>query len=282
MKNYTLRFSVILPTYDRCYILWRAIKSVLSQTYPFFELIIVDDGSSDETEKLINIFKDPRIKYFKLKKNRGASGARNFGMEKAIGEFIAYIDSDNLWYDDFLQVMNDSIEKCPDKVLFFSKKNYRLTIVDENGDEQRLRDETTGNKKYFDIKRLWHRRIIIDTNTMCHRKEEVIELGGWDEEIKFWEDWELTLRISKKYPDGFMYLNRALVDYEQKIEIADADKTFAFWESEERKIFEKHEGHPLLTGQTWFPPRVGNRSTLGVIDYLRNKYKSVHRIKNKE
>lgn len=273
-EKYQPVFSVIMPTYNRAHILWRAIQSVLKQTYPFFELLIIDDNSKDKTEELVKLFKDPRIRYFKLSKNRGASAARNFGLKKARGQLIAYLDSDNVWHPEFLEVMKQAFEKYPKKILIFCKKNYRLTLIDEKGKEKRIRDELTGHKKYFDLKRLWHRRIIIDTNTMCHRKKEIIKLGGWDEKIKFWEDWELTLRISKKYPQGFLYLNRAMIDYEQKIDLRNSDKLFSFWEREERKIFQKHKGHPLLEGQSWFPPQRGNKSTLGVIEYLREKYKS--------
>lgn len=274
MKNYQPKFSVITAAYNRGYAVWKAIQSVLRQTYPFFEMIIVDDASSDDTAKVIGEFNDPRLKYYKLKKNIGAAGARNYGLKKARGGYIAYLDSDNTWYQDFLEVMNRASEQHPDKILFFCKKNYRLTLKNQKGEDERVRDEFSKSDIYFDLKRLWHRKIMIDTSSMCHKRREIINLGGWDENIKFWEDWELTLRISKDYPEGFMYLNRALLDYEQIIDLEKAEEIFAFWEKEEAKVFNKHKDYPLLKGQTWFPPKKGNRSTLGVIDYLREKHKS--------
>lgn len=271
--KYTPEFSVITPTYNRCHVLWQAIQSVLAQTYPFFELLIVDDASTDATGELLGRFSDPRIRYFRLKKNNGPAAARNFGLKRAAGKYVAYLDSDNTWYPDFLEVMKKGFDGHKDKVLLFCKKNYRLTLVDEHGRERRVRDELSGRDKYFDLKRLWHRRILIDTNSMCHKRNEILRLGGWDERIRFWEDWELTLRISEKYPQGFLYLNRTLLDYEQKLDLSQADKTFALWEREERKIFNKYKGNPILAGQTWFPPRPDNRSTLGVIEYLKKKHK---------
>lgn len=270
--NYKPQISVITSTYNHGYVIWKAIQSVIEQTYPYFELLIVDDASSDDTEKVVKEFSDPRLRYFRLPKNIGPAGAKNYGLKKAKGKYIAYLDADNTWYPEFLETMVKALEKNNDKVLVFCKKNYRLTLVEEDGQEVRVRDEFTGHKKYFDLKRLWHRRIMIDTNSMCHRREEIIKLGGWDQDIRFWEDWELTLRISKKYPKGFMYINRALLDYEQKIDLAKADETFAMWEQEEAKIFKKHKGYPLLKGQTWFPPKKGNKSTLGVIEFLREKH----------
>jgi len=270
-------FSVIVPTYNHGYVLWRAILSILAQSFPFFEILIIDDASTDDTNRVVKVFTDPRIRYFKLKKNSGPSGARNYALKKARGSLIAYLDSDNEWHKDFLEVMKSSFDKYPEKILLYAKKNYRLSFVERNNSElkeKRIRDEITNHKKFFDLKRLWHRRILIDTNTMCHRKKEILELGAWDENLAFWEDWELTLRISKVYPDGFLYLNRSLVNYEQKINLEKADEIFNFWEEEEKKIFEKHKGHPLLEGQNWFPPQKGNKSTLGVIDYLRKKKSS--------
>jgi len=272
--NYEPIFSVIIPTYNRCYILWRAIQSVLTQTYPFFEILIIDDASSDDTEKLVGQFSDPRVRYFKLRKNVGPAKARNFGLKKAKGKYIAYLDSDNQWHKEYLEIMHKAFKNYPAKVLLFCKKNYRLILTDKDGKEKNIRDEFSNSGKYFDLKRLWHRRIMIDTNTICHKRDEILKLGGWDENLRFWEDWELTLRVSKKYPNGFLYLNRAMLDYEQKIDLSKADKIFSIWEQEERKIFNKHKGNPLLDGQNWFPPQKGNKSTLGVVEYLRNKHKS--------
>lgn len=272
IMEYKPKISIITPTLNRAYILWRAILSVQNQTFPFFEMIIIDDGSTDDTEKLMAQFSDPRLNYIKLEKNQGKSHARNLGLKKAKGEFVAYLDSDNAWYPDYLELMVKALEKDENKVLAFCKKNYRLTLIEEDGKEQRLRDEFTKGDSYFDLKRLWHRRIMIDTNTLVHKRQEILDLGGWDENINFWEDWELSLRISEKYPKGFVYLNRTLLDYEQKIDLKKADEIFSFWEKEESKVFEKHKNNPLLEGQGWFPPEKGNKSTLGVVEYLREKY----------
>lgn len=266
-----IEFSIILPTYNRCYILWRAIRSVIRQTYPFWELIIVDDGSTDNTEKLVKQFTDPRVKYFKLPKNKGVTKARNFGLKKAANDFIAYIDSDNQWYEDFLEVMSETFKKYPKKVLVFSKKNYRLKIKDERGREKYLHDEWRRHEKFFDLQRLWHRKIIIDTNAMCHKKSILKKVGKWDEKINFWEDWELALRVSKKYPDGMMFINRTLLDYEQLIDWRQKNKILKKWDSAEKYIFEKHKNHPLMKGQNWYPPSYKNRSTLGIVEFLKSK-----------
>ena len=95
--------SVILPTYNRARTLKRAVDSVLHQGYSNFELIIVDDASTDDTEALVATFTDPRISYVRLPKNGGASRARNEGLRRARGDYIAFQDSDDEWLDGKLQ-----------------------------------------------------------------------------------------------------------------------------------------------------------------------------------
>ncbi len=265
-------FSVIIPTYNRCHFLWRAINSVLNQTYPFFELIIIDDASNDKTKELINIYTDPRIKYFQLKKNQGVSYARNYALKRAHGKYIAYLDSDNEWYRDFLESYLKAFQKFPNKVVVFAKKNYRLNIIRKNGQKKVLRDEITNHGKYFDLKRLWQRKILIDTNTLVHKKDIIKKVGNWDEKMDFWEDWELTLRISKKYPQGFLYLNRTLIDYEQNIDFSQPQKVIQGWNKNEKYIFNKHKQYPLIKFQDWYPPQK-HKSTVSIVKFLIDKKK---------
>lgn len=267
-----IQFSIILPTYNRCYCLWRSVLSVINQTYPFWELIIIDDRSTDQTAKLVKQFTDPRIKYFKLKKNIGPAAARNFGLKKAQFEYIAYLDSDNKWHEDFLEVSAKTFTKYPDKKICFCKKNYRFNLINsKKGKIVNLRDEFTNHRKYFDLKRLWQRKIVIDTNTFVHKKDVLRKTGNWDEKLGFWEDYELTLRMSKEFPNGFIYINRAMVDYQQEIDLKQKDQVFKKWAKAEKYIFNKHKDHPFMKDQQWYPPAVGYKSTENVIKFLNSK-----------
>lgn len=96
MQNEPL-VSVIIPTYNRGRLILDSVNSVLNQTYKNIELIVVDDCSTDDTKEVIESIKDSHIKYIKLEKNSGACIARNRGIEKSTGEFIAFNDSDDLW-----------------------------------------------------------------------------------------------------------------------------------------------------------------------------------------
>jgi len=107
--------SIIIPTYNRCAYLFRAIESVLSQTYQDFELLIIDDGSTDETEKHVTdlIKENKKIKYIKTP-NRGVSAARNLGIHISTGELISFLDSDDEWLPDKLKIQIDFLQNNQD------------------------------------------------------------------------------------------------------------------------------------------------------------------------
>ena len=266
-----IEFSVIMPTFNRGYTIWKSILSVLDQSYPFFELIIIDDGSTDDTAKVIAQFQDPRIRYLRLKKNQGASHARNIGLKKSKKTYIAYLDSDNTWSSDFLFTYQKSILAHAEKKVFYAKKNYRLEIIDLDGNLKTLRDENSASHLYFDLKRLFQRKIIIDTNTIVHEKSIIKEVGMWDENLSFWEDFEFTLRIGSKLGDVFQPINRVLLDYKQTLDFRDQEKVIKHWEESEKYIFEKHKKNLLLNNQNWYPPKESEKSTLSIIEFLKAK-----------
>ena len=113
-------FSIVLPTYNRAHLIETAVKSVLSQTFSDWELIIVDDGSTDNTQKIINKFaaSDQRIKYF-YQENQERSVARNNGIEKSTGQYICFLDSDDYYLKDKLASFLEAIHGQVTKALFY-------------------------------------------------------------------------------------------------------------------------------------------------------------------
>ena len=95
--------SVIIPTYNRAHLLSRAIKSVLNQTFQDFEIIIVDDASTDDTDKLVVSFHDSRVRYIQHEKNHGGGAVRNSAIKQAQGDYIAFLDSDDEWLPEKLE-----------------------------------------------------------------------------------------------------------------------------------------------------------------------------------
>lgn len=119
--------SIILPTYNRADKLGDAIGSVLAQNYETFELLVIDDGSTDQTETLINSYEDKRVRYYRMEKNSGQSKARNVGMQMAKYDYLAFEDSDDMWRQGKLEAQMDTmLHADPDIGMVYHKFRYDL------------------------------------------------------------------------------------------------------------------------------------------------------------
>ncbi len=202
---YKPRVSVILPTYNRAIYLDRAISSVLNQSYPDFELIVVDDASTDNTEEVVKIFNDDRIKYIRNEKNLGGAGARNVGIRKAQGKFIAFQDSDDEWHPDKLKIQMEAFEKTnPDIAVVYT------AFIRKVGDKEFIIPTPSVKKREGDIYRelLYHVNFI-GTPTAVVRKKALEKIGGFDERFPRLQDWDLFLRLAKKYK--FKFIDKPLL-----------------------------------------------------------------------
>lgn len=202
------KVSIILPTYNRASLIGRAIKSVLNQTYGDFELIIVDDGSTDDTEKIVGSFSDKRISYVKHEVNKGAAAARNTGLTIANGELIAFQDSDDEWVFHKLHKQIGIFEKLPSTVgMVYSNINI-MTI-----DGKEILWNPTRYMPYDG--NVYHK--ILPNFRECHmqmgtsliRRDCFQKVGGFDEKLPRFIDIELYIRISKYF--SFYYIDEALV-----------------------------------------------------------------------
>jgi glycosyltransferase involved in cell wall biosynthesis len=201
------KVSIIMPTYNRAWILGRAVESVLTQTFKDFELIIVNDGSADDTQKVLKDFSDARITVINLETNGGLSHARNTGLKKATGEFIAYLDSDNLWYPEYLEA---TMEAFDDKtIMVYSGQN--LLLVGGTKEHPEIIGRKTRNEKYNPVKLTQGN--YIDVNCVVHRRSLIKEVGLFDEDLKVLEDWDLFVQIAIKYPFGIKHLDQVLSEY---------------------------------------------------------------------
>lgn len=195
--------SIIMPTFNRKNIISTAINSVLNQTFKNFELIILDDGSDDGTDEYINnsysnYLKSKKIKYFKLDHN-GVSSARNFGLNIAKGNIIAYLDSDNQWNPNFLSVMLK--ELCDSK---FSSAYSAVRINNHYNNTAYVLDHEFNRSRLL-------KRNFIDINSFIHEKKLFDEFGGFDESLSRLVDWDLIIRYTEKYPP--LHVKQILVNY---------------------------------------------------------------------
>jgi hypothetical protein len=191
-------FSIILPTYNRAYVLWKAVQSVVAQTEPRWELIVIDDGSTDSTARLLEEFHEPRLRRV-AQARRGPSAARNRGLTLARAPFVAYLDSDNAWRPDFLAAMRDEIGRDDDAVLWYCGQVMTLWERSREGEWRHVRTRPEPRAQY-DLDEVWRLKGP-DTNCLIHRRAVAAEVGGWDEACRWLEDWDF-FRPPRREPPG--------------------------------------------------------------------------------
>ena len=229
----TPKITVIMPTYNRARYIAEAIRSVQSQTLREWEMIVIDDGSTDGTEKIVREIAatDPRISYFKNEKNLGIAKTRNRGVSLAKADYVAMLDSDDIWTSP------DKLSKQLDAIL----KNKKLGIV---GVSARFIDEdgkVVGKQTHFptdDVgirKTELYRNILMQSGLLI-RKSAIEKAGGYDPGFTICDDHDLWLKIGKDWQ--FMILPS--VDLSYRLHASGITKTKHFKTSkEEMKILFK-------------------------------------------
>jgi glycosyltransferase involved in cell wall biosynthesis len=205
-------FSIILPTYNRAYVLWRAIQSVFAQTETCWELIVVDDGSTDDTSRLLEEFPDSRLRSVKTE-NRGPAAARNLGGRLSRAPYLTYLDSDNTWHPEFLATMLKAIQQQPTKVLWYCGQHTTMWQRAADGVWTVEREQDDLRAQYSVNEALQLKGA--DTNCIVHVKGVLDEIGGWDEECRWLEDWDFFTRCLIRYPEGVHWVAKVLVEYRQ-------------------------------------------------------------------
>lgn len=203
LSKYQPSFTVVMPTYNRAYCIKKAIDSMINQSYKNFELIIVDDGSTDQTDNLIcDSYKHEidkgTIKYIK-KSNEGCCKARNVALAHAKNDWIVYVDSDNICSDIFLESFAFAIINNPKQMCFYG----RLAFWESN--------KRSGEE--FNLSKLLKENYI-DLGVYCHSRKIYEELGGFDERMTRLVDWELITRYSKVYQPK--YIDKVIMLYNDK------------------------------------------------------------------
>lgn len=194
--------SVIMPAYNAEKTIFTAVQSVLNQTYRNFELIVVDDLSSDNTEQIIRQFDDSRIVYIKNNENKGASFSRNRGVSLATGKWIAFLDSDDYWRSDKLKKQMDFHKKNKEAILSYTASAF----MNEEGQAYKY---IMGVEKKIDYKYLLNHNVISCSSVII--KADImksIEMPG----DYMSEDYYIWLMVLKKYQ--FAYgINEPLLTY---------------------------------------------------------------------
>ncbi|WP_248723591.1 glycosyltransferase family 2 protein [Seonamhaeicola sp. ML3] len=194
-------FSIIIPLFNKEKYIGSSLNSALSQTFQDFEVIIVDDGSTDNSLKIVKDIKDERIEIIK-QKNKGAASARNLGIANSRGKYIALLDADDIWSEIHLNELHKQIKLHSSAALFCN--NYQIRYVNDNVRNPNFNMEL-GQKPiiiddYFKASTVNN---IAWTSAVCFEKKKFDTLGGFNVKLEIAEDLDLWNRFALNYPVSF-------------------------------------------------------------------------------
>jgi glycosyltransferase involved in cell wall biosynthesis len=208
-----MKVSIIIRAYNRGYIIGEAIGSALSQTYHNYEILIVDDGSTDNTRQVVEGFPSERIRYISHKKNLGVGAACNTGISAATGDLVAFLDSDDLWNPDYLERQVAFLLAHPEvgavftdvKILEAFHSIPSLVALLHHfprmlGDRQQAKEYIfSGRQMYLSLLE----ELPIKPSALVVKRDMLGKVGSFDEVCRSGEDWEFLLRLSQLSRFGY-------------------------------------------------------------------------------
>ena len=230
-----MMFSVVIPLYNKEDHIQKAIDSALQQSLENLELIVINDGSTDNSLEVAQQFNDNRIRIIN-QENAGVSTARNKGVKEAKSEFIAFLDADDWWAPGYLAEMSKLIKKYPDAGLWaakYYKVKFGKNIEANIGLEKNFKE---GYINYFEVyaKTMW---MPVTSSSFIMPVKYFNDLSGFKAGLKIGEDFDFWVRIALKYK--IAYLNNALVYYNQDVDANHrAVRGGRIWKPENHYIFQ--------------------------------------------
>ncbi|MBE7046924.1 MAG: glycosyltransferase [Ruminococcaceae bacterium] len=225
-KEVMAMFSVIIPVYNGEKFIDKAIESVFNQTESHWELIIVNDGSKDNTLSVLEKYRDNEKIKIISKINEGVSVARNTGVYESKGEYVTFLDADDIWHPDHLKVMKDLIEKYPHAGFYGTFTRCELVngeIIDECN-FFKDREDDVYLEDFFEEYHKDKSAKMFTVITTCVTREAFDKAGGFPVGCKIGEDLELSLRIAAYYP--VVLSNKATATYKKEYSTATKDISF--------------------------------------------------------
>ena len=203
------KVSVVITTHNYGHYLVEAIQSVLDQTFGDFELIVVDDGSTDNTREIVGSFGDHRIKYI-YQEHHGGNAARNVGTSASTGEYIAFLDADDIWLPEKLAMQVGLLDAHPDVAIvcsdFYRFDNQSGVITSQAWEKRKIDPKMA-------LRLLLSERAFAVTSTVLIRADVITAVGGWDESLRINQDWDMLVRIAQRY--NFDVIRKPLVKKRQ-------------------------------------------------------------------
>jgi glycosyltransferase involved in cell wall biosynthesis len=204
------RFSVVIPLYNKESFIVNTLQSVINQTFSDFEILLINDCSTDKSLKVAQEIKDPRIKHIQHSSNRGLSASRNTGIKNAKSNYIAFLDADDLWKPNFLKKINFLITNFPDVSLYATK--YEVLL---KGNKLITHDfQIKSFKNYGIVPNYFESNLnqsMYYPSCLCVRKDVFEDVGYYNEGVSYSEDIDFNIRAHAKHK--MAYWNEALVTY---------------------------------------------------------------------
>jgi len=283
-------FSIIIPLYNKEKYVENALKSILNQTFTDYEIIIVDDGSTDKSRVLISKYLSNKIRIIDHIKNKGLSAARNTGIKNATSNYITFLDADDLWHPNFLQTINDLISSLPEAHIFatnFNEVYPKKTLNPHNGSEKLA----PGFNGIIDFFKLNLKQGIYTPSSVCWHKSVFETIGYYDENISFSEDLDFNIRANLKFKLAYSksvqmsyfmetdnqitrssILNKTFPDYDQYEKHCSTVPNLKKYLDFERYVLAKHL---KIDGDTKRHPKI-----ISNIDFKNLNYKQVILLKS--
>lgn len=255
-ENASPKVSVIIATFNREYLIGETIESILNQSFADFELIVVSDGSTDNTEALVYSINDPRIKFLKQPNSGRPACPRNYGIREARGKYVAFCDDDDIW-------LPNKLEK---QLFFFAEKGVSCVATNyfPIGDVRIVKKSLViapGEEfKDFSYEEVLLMLNPVVTSSVLARRDFLCAVYGFDEspDFSFIEDWELWLRLSVK--GKIRILAESLIKYRMYKKIARDTRQVTL---STLKIIDKHEALGLMDAKTAHTARANCSLVIG-------------------
>lgn len=233
-------FSVIIPLYNKEDFIEATLKSVLQQSFTDFEVLVVNDGSTDEGEAKVLAFNDSRIQYFS-QENNGVSSARNLGIANAQSDYIAFLDADDYWYPDFLQEFFSMIQAFPQQQVFSAamESENPKNVIPASYSIEKTAERMIVN--YFEAS---YKESVIWTSCAVFYKSVFEKMGGFDTKIVSGQDTDMWIRIGLHYPVVFSF--KILARYVYDADSLSKKKQYLHKKMDFSKFTEQEKTNPSL------------------------------------
>lgn len=257
-------FSVIIPLYNKAPYIRKTVESILGQTFGDYELIIIDNGSTDGSSDVVAAFTDRRILVVQVEKNVGVSNARNIGISLSSAPYITFLDADDWWEPTFLEEMTGLIERHSDAGIYgtgyYIVKNGKKCVAPMGVDN----GFTEGEINYCQVyaKTLC---MPLTSITVAMPREVFNETGGFKPQLKLGEDFDLWVRIALKHK--VVFLNKPLSNYNQDVDVTYRG-THHMREPKEHILWNLGYLEPEERTNPDYKQLIDNLRTYGLLPYL--------------